>query len=118
MLKRPMNYRLRALRMALGLTQKAVAEMCSCSPTYISLYERGKINNSGRENDIYQALHLVVNNMKKEGRCIREYYLDYAFYIEMRYYLLHPACIGETTESIEHKVIVETRLRKAAKNEQ
>ena len=53
-----LNYKMRAFRIALGLTQEEVADMVGTSNVTVSLYERGLID-SGWAQKISDALYAV-----------------------------------------------------------
>ena len=53
------NYHMRAVRIALNISQEELAVMIDKSIAYISLWERGLINNESVTNDISQALDTI-----------------------------------------------------------
>ena len=72
-----LNYRMRALRLALGLSQEEVGAIIGVSNVTVSLYERGLIDSSYC-NDIAGALYDVIQ--VKVGR----YGYWYDSYIELQ----------------------------------
>ena len=57
-----LNYKMRALRLALGLTQEEVGELIGCSNVVISLYERG-VTDSSFAHNIASTLYGVKQRM-------------------------------------------------------
>lgn len=71
-----MNYRMRALRKALGVTQEEVGAIIGVSNVIVSLYERGLIDGSGYDNVIYQALYSIRERMVKKYGYWYNSYID------------------------------------------
>ena len=54
-----LNYRIRAFRQALGITQEELGALVGVSNFLISLHERGMYDVDGRQNELMQALYEV-----------------------------------------------------------
>lgn len=72
------HYKMRALRLALCLTQEELGELCGVSHTYIGLYERGVIDCEDLENNVNTSLSCVRDKL------IEKYGYWYDAYVELK----------------------------------
>lgn len=72
------HYKMRALRLALGLTQEELSEMAGVSTACISMYERGLIGGETLENDVNTCLLIIRDKL------IEKYGYWYDTYIELK----------------------------------
>lgn len=72
------HYKMRALRLALGVTQEELGELCGVSHTLIGLYERGVIDGEDLKNNVNTSLLSVRDKM------IEKYGYWYDAYIELK----------------------------------
>lgn len=72
------HYKMRALRLALGLTQEELGELCGVSHTYIGLYERGVVDCEDLENNVNTSL------LRIRDKQIEKYGYWYDAYVELK----------------------------------
>lgn len=72
------NYKMRALRIALGISQGEMAELVDVSTSLISMYERGTIDGGSLENNINASLSAIRDRM------IEKYGYWYDSYVELK----------------------------------
>jgi transcriptional regulator with XRE-family HTH domain len=72
------HYKMHALRLALGLTQEELGELCGVSHTYIGLYERGTVDGEYLENNVNTSLSGIRDKL------IEKYGYWYDAYIELK----------------------------------
>lgn len=72
------HYKMRALRLALGLTQEELGELCGVSHTLIDLYERGVINDEDYKINVNTSLSIIRDKL------IEKYGYWYDTYIELK----------------------------------
>ena len=72
------HYKMRALRLALGVSQEELGELCGVSHTLIGLYERGIINGEDLKNNVNTSLLIVRDKL------IEKYGYWYDAYVELK----------------------------------
>lgn len=72
------HYKMRALRLALGVSQEELGELCDVSHTMIGLYERGVIDGEYLEINVNTSLSRVRDKM------IEKYGYWYDAYLELK----------------------------------
>lgn len=72
------HYKMRALRLALGLTQEELSEMVGVSTACISMYERGLIVGEALKNNVNTCLLIIRDKL------IEKYGYWYDVYLELK----------------------------------
>lgn len=72
------HYKMRALRLALGVSQEELGELTGVSSTYIGLYERGVLVGGYLENNVNTSLSGIRDKL------IEKYGYWYDAYIELK----------------------------------
>lgn len=72
------HYKMRALRLALGVSQEELGELCGVSHTLIDLYERGVINDEDNKINVNTSLSII------RDRLIEKYGYWYDAYVELK----------------------------------
>ena len=72
------NYKMRALRMALGVSQEELGDLIDVSTSLISMYERGTVNNEELEINVNTLLSRIRDKL------IERYGYWYDAYVELK----------------------------------
>lgn len=72
------HYKMRALRLALGVSQEELGELTGVSSTYISMYERGTVDGEYLEINVNTSLSRVRDKL------IEKYGYWYDSYLELK----------------------------------